>query len=111
MNSFLVVAITLCLLLSSFPIAAQVMGPYRMPVEAQGKIGTVGLYRRPQRKPLSTRWGHVEQMPMFEGGVEGVLCFLYRNNQFASLTSAYPAGRVFVAFVVDTPAEYATCGC
>lgn len=52
------------------------------------------------------RWGgHVEQMPVFEGGYDNLFCFLYQNNRFSHATNAYPAGKVFVKFVIDTTGQ------
>ncbi|RSK50819.1 energy transducer TonB [Hymenobacter rigui] len=49
------------------------------------------------------RWGgHIEQMPVFEGGYDNLFCFLYQNNKFGHALTGYPAGKVFVEFVIDT---------
>ncbi|WP_170170243.1 energy transducer TonB [Hymenobacter perfusus] len=45
---------------------------------------------------------YIEQMPTFEGGIEGLLCFLHQNNQLSQPGNEYPSGKVFVGFIVDT---------
>ncbi|MBD2714003.1 energy transducer TonB [Microvirga sp. STR05] len=51
--------------------------------------------------PFRVGW-HIEQMPAFEGGLEGLFCFLYQNNQLSRSMNGYPSEKVFVGFVVDT---------
>lgn len=45
---------------------------------------------------------YIEQMPIFEGGIEGLFCFLHQNNQLSRPGGEYPSGKVFVKFIVDT---------
>lgn len=87
----------LCLLLLSGLRGAAQVAPAT--VEALDTISST----TPRRRILSPGFIHyAERMPVFEGGAEGLYCFLYRNNRFATLLASYPSGRVFIAFVVDT---------
>ena len=91
-------SVLLCLLLISLPAAAQVAPA------AVETVDTTGL-TTPQRKVFSPGRIYPEQMPAFENGVEGLFCFLYRNNRFATPPASYPTGKIFIAFTVDTAGQ------
>ncbi|NVO83956.1 energy transducer TonB [Hymenobacter terrestris] len=89
------------LLLSSLSAAAQVVEPYRVPQAAIDVTDLESDYAQSPSRNSHHIGEYAEQMPTFAGGLEGLLCFLYRHNRFAAPSAAYPAGRVFVRFLID----------